>query len=229
MTVPGTPLSRAAQERQPIGRLAVPAERISAGFWGFASTGGRRETSSYGEMIDSGGRRQAVAGRSVYKQTPKAVTGRRLYNGARWRSLKSRRPLNLLWAPAFQYSIIPPFLPAGSPGSKQCQTNPIRPSGRQAGSADREMRKTNPISARGRRSVGQAPPCKCAKRTQFGPSGLPSAAKGAKRTQFPAVPGGTGPGGRGAGAKRAKRTQFPPVGQGPGARKVQNEPNLEEV
>jgi len=46
----------------------------------------------------------------------------------------------------------------------------------------------------------------------------------AKRTQFPAVPGGTGPEGRGTKGKCAKRTQFRPRA-GIRRRIVQNEPN----
>jgi len=59
----------------------------------------------------------------------------------------------------------------------------------------------------------------CAKRTQFGPAWAgpgPRRAKDAKRTQFPAGPGGTGPAGQGVTVPR-------PPSRGP---IVQNEPNF---
>jgi hypothetical protein len=62
---------------------------------------------------------------------------------------------------------------------------------------------------------------KCAKRTQFPavpggmrPGGRGTWAKCAKRSQFPALPRGTRPEARATRAKCAKRTQFPPLGRG---------------
>ena len=63
------------------------------------------------------------------------------------------------------------------------------------------MRKTKPI---------------CPARPEMGAGGrsrkTPPASNYEKRTQFPAVPGGTGPEGRGTRGKCAKRTQFPDCG-----------------
>ncbi len=84
--------------------------------------------------------------------------------------------------------------------------------------------KTNPICSHGKGSVGQAPPYRWTLLRQTNPirPAPPSGATCAKRTQFPAAPGGPWPRGVGRGANVQNEANFVNRDEA----NVQNEPNL---
>ena len=133
-------------------------------------------------------RQEALIGvprRSSAVQKWLCVGGRRLYKRANWRSLKCRRTLNLLWAPAFQYFITPPFLPRRVRREQKMSNKPNspKPAGR-PGRRRRKCAKRTQFPPVGENRWGKPHPANAPNEPNFVRPGLPRKRKCAKRTQF---------------------------------------------
>jgi hypothetical protein len=168
------------------------------------------------------------------KRTPKAVAGSRWpavkTNPIWWGQMCKTKPIGRSFK--FEVSSVKqekhscrtkPILEECQVWSAKCEVqnvpNSARPGHGQVPSGQKRRNKPNFWRA------GRLGPVNCAKRTQFpagpggtGPQGRGTRGNCAKRTQFPAGPGGTGPQGRGTRGNCAKRTQFP---AGPGGTRPQ--------
>ncbi len=230
--LPSSGLRPVAYRLRPPSRSgASSALKFSAEFQVFAATEGRREASHYGRMIESGSRRQANEFTVIGWQFP-AKDGHGLgMQAADNRAKRTQFPAGRR-TPPFQHSMIPVFQ-SDAYRAKQSQFHPsAREWARAAGAGRRQRAKDAKrtqfldcgFGIEDRPTAGHPlrPACPgaewacegCNAQNEPNSAGRPGPgrAKCAKRTQFPAMRGGTKPGGRGMRSNCAKRTQKAVVG-----------------